>query len=286
VEGLIIKNISDLYIIKTNTNTYNCKAKGIFRKNRIVPTVGDKVIFDSEKKVITDILERKNILVRPPISNVDQALIVMSVVNPTFSTNLVDKFINIIEYNNIKPILCLTKLDLLEDKTEINEYINYYKSIGYEVIINTEKSKIKDLLKNKITVITGQSGVGKSTLLNTLDSSLELKTNEISKALGRGKHTTRHVELISLFDGLVADTPGFSSLSFIGMKKEDIKDNMVEFNEHKDKCKYKDCMHLKEDECEIKRLVSSGTILKSRYENYEKFVNEIKSIYWYSFIIM
>jgi len=279
VEGLIIKNISDLYIIKTNTNTYNCKAKGIFRKNRIVPTVGDKVIFDSEKKVITDILERKNILVRPPISNVDQALIVMSVVNPTFSTNLVDKFINIIEYNNIKPILCLTKLDLLEDKTEINEYINYYKSIGYEVIINTEKSKIKDLLKNKITVITGQSGVGKSTLLNTLDSSLELKTNEISKALGRGKHTTRHVELISLFDGLVADTPGFSSLSFIGMKKEDIKDNMVEFNEHKDKCKYKDCMHLKEDECEIKRLVSSGTILKSRYENYEKFVNEIKSIY-------
>lgn len=279
MEGLIIKNISDLYIVKSNDKIYNCKAKGLFRKNGITPTVGDKVIFDEEKMVITDILTRKNILVRPPISNVDQAIIVMSVVNPTFSTNLIDKFINIIEYNNIKPILCLTKLDLLEDKTSINKYVDYYKSIGYEVILNTETDKIKDILKNKITVITGQSGVGKSTLLNKLDETLSLKTNEISYALGRGKHTTRHVELISLFDGYVADTPGFSSLSFIGMKKEDIRDNMIEFNNYKDKCRYKDCMHLKEDECEVKRMVENGTILKSRYENYEKFVNEIKSIY-------
>lgn len=279
MEGLIIKNISDLYVVKSNDKIYNCKAKGLFRKEGITPTVGDKVIFDEEKMVITNILTRKNILVRPPISNVDQAIIVMSVVNPTFSTNLVDKFINIIEYNNIKPILCLTKLDLLEDKTSINKYVDYYKSIGYEVILNTEIDKIKNILKNKITVITGQSGVGKSTLLNMLDSTLSLKTNEISYALGRGKHTTRHVELIKLFDGYVADTPGFSSLTFIGMKKEDIRDNMIEFNNYKDKCRYKDCMHLKEDECEIKRMVDEGTILKSRYENYEKFVNEIKSIY-------
>lgn len=279
MEGLIIKNISDLYVVKYNDKLYNCKAKGLFRKKGITPTVGDKVIFDEEKMVITDILTRKNILVRPPISNVDQAIIVMSVVNPTFSTNLVDKFINIIEYNNIKPILCLTKLDLLEDKTSIIKYIDYYKSIGYEVILNTEIDKIKDILGNKITVITGQSGVGKSTLLNKLDENLSLKTNEISYALGRGKHTTRHVELINLFGGYVADTPGFSSLTFIGMNKEDIRDNMIEFNNYKDKCRYKDCMHLKEDECEIKRMVEEGTILKSRYENYEKFVNEIKSIY-------
>lgn len=279
MEGLIIKNISDLYVVKSNDKIYNCKAKGLFRKEGITPIVGDKVIFDEGKMIITDILTRKNILIRPPISNVDQAIIVMSVVNPTFSTNLVDKFINIIEYNNIKPILCLTKLDLLEDKTTIKKYVDYYKSIGYEVILNTEIDKIKDILKNKITVITGQSGVGKSTLLNKLDENLSLKTNEISYALGRGKHTTRHVELISLFDGYVADTPGFSSLTFIGMKKEDIRDNMIEFNNYKDKCRYKDCMHLKEDECEIKRMVDEGTILKSRYENYEKFVNEIKSIY-------
>ena len=273
MEGLIIKNISDLYIIKCNDEIYKCKAKGIFRKEGITPTVGDKVLIDEKKMVITNILNRKNILVRPPISNVDQVLIVMSVVNPSFSTNLVDKFINIIEYNNIKPILCLSKLDLLVDKNDINKYIDYYKSIGYNVVLNTEIDKIKELLKNKITVITGQSGVGKSTLLNMLDSTLELKTNEISLALGRGKHTTRHVELIQLFDGFVADTPGFSSLSFIGMKKEDIRDNFIEFNEYKEICKYKDCMHLKEDDCEIKRKVDSGNILKSRYENYKNFLD-------------
>lgn len=279
MEGLIIKNISDLYIVKSNNTIYKCKAKGLFRKEKITPTVGDKVIFDEKKMVITNILDRKNMLVRPPISNVDQAVIVMSVVNPEFSTNLVDKLINVIEFNNIKPILCLSKLDLLDEKKEINKYINYYKNIGYEVILNTEIDKIKKILKDKITVITGQSGVGKSTLLNMLDSSLELKTNEISFALGRGKHTTRHVELIEIFDGLVADTPGFSSLSFLEMTKEDIRDNFIEFNNYKDKCKYKDCMHLKEDDCEIKRMVNSNVILRSRYENYQKFVSEVKSIY-------
>lgn len=279
MEGLIVKNISDLYIVKTNNEIYDCKAKGVFRKKGIVPTVGDIVMFDEKKKVITNILNRKNILVRPPISNVDQALIVMSVVNPSFSTNLVDKLINIIEYNNIKPILCLSKLDLLDDKEEINKYIDYYKNIGYQVILNTDIESIKNILKNKITVITGQSGVGKSTLLNMLDSTLELKTNEISYALGRGKHTTRHVELINLFGGYVADTPGFSSLSFSGMKKEDIRDNFIEFDKYKDGCKYKDCMHLKEDDCEVKRFVETNEILKSRYENYVKFISEVKSIY-------
>ena len=178
-----------------------------------------------------------------------------------------------------KPILCLSKLDLINDMNLIDEYITYYKKIGYEVIFNTEINKIKKILKDEITVITGQSGVGKSTLLNHLDSSLTLKTNEISQALGRGKHTTRHVELIDLFGGFVADTPGFSALSFAQMKKEDIRDNMIEFNRYKDKCKYKDCMHLKEDECEVKRMVEAGEILKSRYDNYVKFINELKEKY-------
>lgn len=275
--GLIIKNISDLYIVKCNNNIYKCKAKGIFRKDKITPTVGDRVIIDTEKKVITNILERKNILVRPPIANVDQAIIVMSAVKPDFSTNLVDKLITIIEYNNIKPILCISKMDLLTDTKTINTYINYYKSIGYEVVLNTEINKIKLLLKDKITVITGQSGVGKSTLLNKLDSSLELKTNEISIALGRGKHTTRHVELIELYGGLVADTPGFSAITFNGMKKEDIKNNFIEFNNYS--CKYKDCMHIKEEDCNIKELVNKGKILESRYENYKKFISEIKNEY-------
>lgn len=276
IEGLIIKNVSDLYVVKSLDKLYNCKAKGIFRKKKLIPTVGDKVLIDKDKLVITDILSRKNILVRPPIANIDQAIIVMSVKNPEFSTNLVDKLLVMIEYNNIKPIICLAKLDLLKD--EDISFINYYKTIGYEVVLNTELDKIKKLLNNKITVITGQSGVGKSTLLNKLDSTLLLKTNDISYALGRGKHTTRHTELYPLYGGLIADTPGFSSLS-LEMTKEAIRDNFVEFNIYKDKCKYRDCMHLNEDDCEIKRLVNNGTILKSRYDNYVKFINEIKSIY-------
>ena len=279
MEGLIVKNISDLFYIVSDNSTYICKAKGVFRKKNIIPMVGDKVIFDEKKLIITNILNRKNKLIRPPICNIDQAIVVMSVVNPLFSANLIDKFINIIEFNNIKPIICLTKLDLITNESDINKYIDYYKNIGYEVIINTEINKIKSIISNKITVITGQSGVGKSSLLNKLDSSLQLKTNDISYALNRGKHTTRHVTLIPLFNGYVADTPGFSSLSFNEMKKEDIRDNMIEFNLYKDKCKYRDCMHIKEDDCEIKKLVENGTILESRYENYKKFVNEIKSIY-------
>ena len=277
MEGLIVKNISDLYTVKSDEGVYDCKAKGIFRKLGLTPTVGDKVIFDKDKRVIEKILDRKNILIRPPISNVDQALIVMSVKRPDFSTILLDKLITIIEFNNIKPIICLSKMDLEIDKTMINKYIDYYKSIGYLVILNTDYDSLKKIFKDKITVITGQSGVGKSTLLNNLDHTLTLKTNEISDALGRGKHTTRHVELINLFGGLVADTPGFSSLSFIGITNYDIKNNFVEFRKYTGMCKYNDCMHIKDDDCYIKALVDKGIILKSRYDNYKKFIEEVKN---------
>ena len=275
MEGLIVKNISDLYVVKSNDKYYNCKAKGLFRKEKLVPTVGDKVIFDENKNIITNILERKNILVRPPVSNIDQAFIVMSSINPTFSTYLVDKLILMTEANNIEPIIIITKVDLND---ELDNYIDYYRNIGYKVIKNNDLSSIKELLKNRITVITGRSGVGKSTLLNRLDNNLSLKTNEISMSLGRGKHTTRHTEIFEINDGYIVDTPGFSSL-YLNLNKEVIRDNMIEFNKYKDKCKYRDCMHINEDECEIKNLVEKGIILKTRYENYIKFISEIKSIY-------
>lgn len=274
MQGRIIKQISNDYTVLSNNTNYICKARGKFRNLNLKPLVGDIVEFDDKNNYILEINKRKNELVRPPVSNIDQAIIVTSVKKPDFSTNLLDKLINIIEYNNIKPIICITKMDLLNDteKSEINEFINYYKKIGYDVYYNNELDKIKAIFKDKITVFTGQSGAGKSTLLNKLDSNLNIKTNEISIALGRGKHTTRHTELISIFDGLVADTPGFSSVDFNGMTGSDIRDNFIEFNLYRDRCKYQDCMHNKENECFIKDKVEDETILKSRYENYIKFI--------------
>ena len=271
MEGMIVKIISNDFTIKSGSNLYICKARGKFRKDKIVPLVGDKVLFDEDKKYIIDILPRTTELIRPPVANIDQAFIITSVKDPNLDLNLLDKMLCIIEFNNIKPIICFTKLDLLEDTCEVNDIINYYKKIGYDVFINTEIDEIKKVFSGKVTVFTGQSGAGKSTLLNKLSPSLNLKTDEISLSLGRGKHTTRHVELIELYDGLIADTPGFSSLSFIGMTNSDIRDNFIEFNYFKDFCEYRDCMHDKEINCEVKRQIGND-IIDSRYENYLKFI--------------
>lgn len=272
MQGKIIKILSNDYTIKTENETYICKARGKFRKENITPLVGDNCIFDKEKKYIIEILPRKTELIRPAVANIDQAFVITSVKKPDLDLNLLDKLLCIIEYNNVEPIICFTKVDLLENENEIKNIIKYYKKIGYKVFINTELEEIKKCFKNKTTVFTGQSGAGKSTLLNKLNASLNLKTGEISLALGRGKHTTRHVELIELCDGLIADTPGFSSLSFIGMKNEDIRDNFIEFNEYREQCEYKDCMHNKEINCEIKKQINKE-ILNTRYENYIKFIS-------------
>ncbi len=277
LEGKIVKLISNDYTVLSD-KIYVCKCRGKFRNEKITPLVGDNVLFDPNNNYILEIKKRKNELVRPPISNIDQAYIVTNV-KPEFNSNLLDKLLCIIEFNNIKPIIIFTKIDLLneEEKKEINKVISYYKSIGYEVYINTELDKIKISMKNKISVLSGQSGAGKSTLLNKIDKNLNLKTDEISVALGRGKHTTRHVELISVCDGLVADTPGFSSLDFANMKNTDIRDNFIEFNEYKEDCRYRDCMHLEEVDCNIK---NNQKILKSRYLNYVSFINNNKQNRW------
>ena len=274
MEGIIIKNISNDYVVLCKNGEYTCKPRGKFRNNKIIPLVGDIVVIDPDNKYILDIKPRKNKLIRPSVANIDQALIVTSVKEPDFSTNLLDKLLVVITYNNIEPIICLTKLDLLNDGElkEIKKYIEYYESIGYKVILNTDKKELKEILKNKLTVITGQSGAGKSTLLNTLDNNLELKTNEISKALGRGKHTTRHVELYHIYDGLVVDTPGFSAIDLSDIPNIGIRDNMKEMYDNLDDCKYRDCMHIKEDGCAVKRKVETGEILQSRYNNYKSFI--------------
>lgn len=272
MQGKIVKQISNDYTVKAD-KVYICKARGKFRNINVTPLVGDDVIISNENYILK-ILPRKNELKRPPIANVDNAIIITSLKAPDFSSNLLDKLLIIIEYNDIKPVIIFTKKDLLgeEEFKKIMTYINYYKSIGYIVYMNNEIDQIKKIFKNKVSVFTGQTGAGKSTLLNEIDKSLNLKTNEISKALNRGKHTTRHTELLEIENGLVADTPGFSAIDFNGMTNDDIKDNFIEFNEYKDECEFRNCSHTHEKKCKVKEKVADGTILKSRYENYLKFI--------------
>jgi len=284
MKGLIIKNISNDYLIKAENNLYNCKPRGKFRKDKIIPLVGDKVEFNEQDKYITKIYPRKNSLIRPSVSNVDQALIVTSVKTPNFDTNLLDKLLTIISFNNIEPVICFTKLDLLDNKEqkEIETYINYYNNLGYKTVTNSKKENFSNIFDNKITVLAGQSGAGKSSLLNLLNPTLKLQTNEISKALNRGKHTTRHTELYKLLGGYIADTPGFSQVDFRKMTKYDIRDNMKEMFDNLHECKYRDCMHIKEDGCKVKQLLAEGTILKSRYNNYKLFISSVdeRSFRW------
>ena len=273
MNGIIIKNISNDYTVKCNNEEYICKPRGLFRINNQMPLVGDEVTIDKENNYILEIKKRKNQLIRPSVANVDIAVIVTSVKEPEFDPNLLDKQLTIISFNNITPIIYFNKLDLLNEKEtiKINKIINYYKHIGYLTVTN--KEELLRLIENKIVVLTGQSGAGKSTLLNKIEPTLKLKTNEISKALGRGKHTTRHTELFKINNSYIVDTPGFSKIDFHDMTNLDIRDNMKEMFDNLDKCKYADCMHIKEDGCYIKKQVENKEILESRYNNYKNFIN-------------
>lgn len=274
MKGQIVKIISNLYTVSSNNKIYECHSRGKFRKDNITPVVGDYVVFDNKDNYILEIEKRKNSLIRPLVANIDQAFIVTSVKSPSFSTNLLDKLLIVTKYNGIEPIICLTKLDLLtkEEKKNIKKYIKYYKSLGYRVITNKNLFRIKRMFRGKTTVFTGQTGAGKSTLLNKLDKKLSLETGEISKALGRGKHTTRFVELHELFKGKVLDTPGFSMIDLKNIPNEYIRDSFIEFKKYI--CPFKDCFHINEKECNLKKVLNSNEILKERYENYVKFINK------------
>ena len=276
MKGQIVKNSSDLYFISCEDKIYPCKCRGIFRKEHITPVVGDYVLFNKDKLLVEKILDRKNYFERPRVSNIDQAFLVTSLKEPDLSLNLLDKFLSLMELNHVKPIICLTKKDLVSDDEWINfeEIIFYYENIGYQVVYNTEIERIKRLLSGKTSVFTGQTGVGKISLLNRLNPNLNLEIGEISKALGRGKHTTRVVELFSINDGKVMDTPGFSSLELRNYKKDEIRSSFLEFSLYP--CVYKDCTHTNEVECNVKKHVISHDILESRYENYLSFIKEEK----------
>jgi len=274
MDGKIVRIISNLYTVKVKDKLYDCRARGNFRIKNITPLVGDNVKVDVDKKLIIDILERKNILTRPQVANVDCALIIASVKNPILDLNLLDKLITVVTYNKIEPVIIFTKLDLLDDLDNISRLKDYYNNIGIKTFYNTEKRKILDYLQNKQVVLAGQSGAGKSTLINNMINQEIVKTDEISKALGRGKHTTRHTELYQIENVLIADTPGFSSLDLTTIKKEELKNCFKEFNNYQ--CRFKDCLHNKEIDCKVKEAVLNKEIEKSRYDNYIKILEGIK----------
>jgi ribosome biogenesis GTPase / thiamine phosphate phosphatase len=286
-EGKIIKALSGFYYVMSKNEITQCRGRGIFRKNKVTPLVGDYVSFQSENDqegYILEVFERKNELVRPPIANVDQAILVFSAVEPDFSTALLDRFLVLVESKGIEPLICITKVDLVDEsgRETINQYAEKYRAFGYEVVLTSSEteeglSALKPYLAGKISVFAGQSGVGKSSLLNAMNPELELKTSNISTHLGRGKHTTRHVELIEVDnDGLVADTPGFSSLEFSELELEELSSCFPEMDERADECKFRGCFHINEPKCAVKKAVENGDIPEFRYEHYQQFYDEIK----------
>lgn len=286
-EGRIIKAISGFYYVQADDGIYTCKGRGVFRKQKITPLVGDFVTFDytDEKEgYIQTIADRKNELTRPPIANITQAIIVTTACEPIFSSLLLDRFLVKVAAKGIKPIIVMTKKDLATnaDITKMNHYIADYEALGYDVYFVTLEDKdsklesIQKHLKNEVTVLIGQSGVGKSSLLNKISPNLQIATDEISKSLGRGKHTTRHVELIKMNEGLVADTPGFSSLEFTELNQEELDNCFIEMRDYKSTCKFRSCLHIKEPQCAVKQAVELGNIKQYRYDHYMQFLKEIK----------
>jgi ribosome biogenesis GTPase / thiamine phosphate phosphatase len=285
-EGKIIKALSGFYYVLSDGEITQCRGRGVFRKNKVTPLVGDYVEFQADNETegyIMKVFERKNELVRPPIANVDQAILVFSAREPDFSTTLLDRFLVLVESKDIAPLICITKMDLLQQDEirEIEEYAEHYRSFGYEVVVTSSKTEqgIEELspyMRDKTSVFAGQSGVGKSTLLNVIKPELDLKTAMISSHLGRGKHTTRHVELIHIGDGLVADTPGFSSLEFTDIEVEELPQCFPEMVEASEQCKFRGCLHINEPKCAVKNAVDTGDIPSYRYDHYLTFHQEIK----------
>jgi len=286
-KGQIRKALSGFYYVmdQDGERYIQCRGRGVFRNRQISPLVGDFVDYEADNDLegtITHVHERKNELVRPPISNIDQAILVFSAKQPDFHPLLLDRFLAAIESHFIKPVICLTKMDLVaeHEKEQLQQYVEDYEKIGYEVIPTFKgdpalAERLMPVLEGKTSVLAGQSGVGKSTLLNTILPSLELKTDDISRALNRGKHTTRHVELIEVNNGLLADTPGFSSFDFETVEKEELSACFPEMAERSGSCKFRECLHLNEPKCAIKAAVEAGDIPEYRYKHYLKFLEEI-----------
>ncbi|GMA70433.1 putative ribosome biogenesis GTPase RsgA 1 [Leuconostoc litchii] len=283
--GRIIRSLSGYYDIQlSDGDIERARARGEFRKSKQKPLVGDFVDFESQNNegFIWAIHQRENSLVRPLVANIDLAVIVTAVKEPDFASNLLDRQLVALEAANVTPLIYFSKVDLLNESEikHLHQIAVDYQSIGYNVILSDEKNVLKTLefsLQKKVSVFMGQTGAGKSTLLNHLSPRLGLETGEVSKALSRGKHTTRQVTLIQINEALIADTPGFSSYEVFDFPVEDLDDYFPEFVEKRPGCRFRGCLHLNEPKCAIKEAVAVGTILTSRYNSYKAFYELIKA---------
>jgi len=291
MQGKIIKGIAGFYYVHVEGHDiYECKAKGVFRRNHEKPLVGDNCqmeVIDEEKKTgnIVEILERKNSLIRPNVANVDQALVIFASVKPEPNFNLLDRFLILMKQNSIPCLLVFNKKDLAED-TRLDEIERIYKKAGYPIIFTSAEKgeaigEVADLLKGKTTTVAGPSGVGKSSIINLLQTNVKVETGEISEKIERGKHTTRHSELIALGeDSYILDTPGFSSLSLFNVEREELRWFYPEFDDYSCNCKFDNCVHKNEPVCGIKAAVEKGEISSVRYDNYLLLLEECEQKKW------
>lgn len=287
MNGKIVKGIAGFYYVHVaGSGIYECKAKGIFRKDKKKPLVGDNVridILDPEEMTgnITEILPRKNALIRPAVANVDQAVVIFAATRPAPNFNLLDRFLIMMESQQVPAVICFNKTDLTT-QTELEELADVYRQTGYQVIFTSAEEEsglasLRQVLSGKTSTVAGPSGVGKSSLINLLAPGTHMETGAISEKIDRGKHTTRHSQLIPIAeDTYIMDTPGFSSLSVEFYEKEELWYLFPEFREHEPYCKFTGCSHVSEPSCGVKDAVGEGQISKERYENYVSFYKELK----------
>lgn len=286
MQGKIIRGIAGFYYVHVaDKGVYECKAKGVFRKNNEKPLVGDNVLLDvtdeeNKKGNITEILPRNNDLIRPAVANIDQALVIFAAAKPEPNFNLLDRFLLMMQQKDIPCILCFNKKDLIEHG-KCEEYYSIYKDTDATILFVSAKEKdgveqIKELLSHKVTTVAGPSGVGKSSLINLFQDEIQMETGEISSKIDRGKHTTRHSELIAIDeDSFILDTPGFSSLGVFGCDKDTLKHFYPEYDKLSDACRFAGCNHISEPDCAVKEAVEAGELSLVRYENYKQIYEEL-----------